>query len=106
VDEKQAFAAAAKNGDATLKTVVLSARGEHDRLGTQAGLADSVQRIGEQAALFAYLDARVAFGATGERAAVPAPLVLSLGKREHGAAVQLEIAKPALDLALSGALGH
>jgi len=105
VDEKEAFAAASKNGDAALKIVVRSARGEHDRLGMRAGIADSVLRIGEQAALFAYLDARVALGAGGERAALPAPLWLSLGKHERGAALHVEIAKPALDLALAGALG-
>jgi hypothetical protein len=106
VDEKEAFAAASKNGDAVLKTVVRSARGEHDSLGMKTGIAASVQRIGEQAAMFAYLDARVAFGVSGERAASPAPLFLSLGKRERGAALHVEITKPALDLALQGALGH
>ncbi len=106
VNEKEAFAAASKNADATLKTVVQSARGEHDTLGAAAGIADSVQRIGEQTALFAYVDARVAFGASGEQATFPAPLFLSLGKREHGAALRVEIAKSALDLALQGAFGH
>ncbi|HKO53930.1 MAG TPA: hypothetical protein VJV79_39755 [Polyangiaceae bacterium] len=106
VDEQRAWAAAGKNGDATLKTVVQSARGQHDTLGTAAGIAESVQRMGKQSALFAYLDARVPFGASGERAAFPAATFLALGKREQGAALRIEIAKPALDLALQGALGH
>jgi len=106
VDEQRAWAAAGKNADATLKTVVQSARGEHDTLGTTAGVAESVQRIAEHAALFAYLDARVAFGANGEQATFPAPVFLALGKRENGAALRIEIAKPGLDLALQGALGH
>jgi len=106
VDERQGFAAASKDADATLKTVVESARGLHDALGAQAGIADSVQRIGDQAAVFAYVDARVPFGATGEQAAFPAPVLLSLGKRERGAALRVEVAKPAIDLALRGALGQ
>jgi hypothetical protein len=106
VNEEQAFAAAGKDGDAALKTVVQSARGERATLGGQAGMTDSVQRVGEQAALFAYLDARVPFGTSGEQVNSPAPLLVSLGKREHGAALRIEIAKPALDLAFQGALGH
>ena len=106
VDDQRAFAGAGKNADAILKTVVQSARGEHDTLSTKAGIADSVQRIGSQAALFAYLDARAPFGASGQRAASPAPLFLSFGKREPGAALRIEITKPALDLALQGALGR
>ncbi|HEY0467082.1 MAG TPA: hypothetical protein VGC79_22930 [Polyangiaceae bacterium] len=106
VDEQRAFAAAGKNGDASLKTVVLSARGEHETLGAKPGIADSVQRMGEQAALFAYLDARVPFAASAAQAPLPAPLLLSLGKRKQGAALRVELTKPALDLALQGALGH
>jgi hypothetical protein len=106
VDEQRAFAAAGKNGDAALKTVVESARGTRDTLGAQAGIADSVRRMGEPAALFAYLDARVPLAASAEHAALPAPLLLSLGKREKGAALRFEVSKPALDLALQGALGH
>ncbi|MEI9951074.1 MAG: hypothetical protein WDO74_19375 [Pseudomonadota bacterium] len=106
VDEQRALAAASKNGDAVLKIVEQSARGEHDSLGAKPGFADSVQRIGQHAALFAYLDAHVPFGVSGEPAGFPAPLFLSLAKREHGAVLHLEIAKPALDLALQGALGH
>jgi len=105
VEDERAFAAVSKNADATLKTVVQSARGEHDTLGTRPGIADSVQRIGEQSAIFAYLDARVGFGASRDQAAFPAPLFLSLAKREHDAALRIEIAKSALDLALQGALG-
>ncbi len=75
VDEERASAAASKNADAVLKLVEQSARGEHDTLGTKPGFADSVQRIGEQAALFAYLDARVPLGTSGEPTAFPAPLL-------------------------------
>jgi len=106
VDEQRAFAAASKDGDATLKTVLASAVGERDTLGSKPGVADAVQRIGSRAALYAYLDARVAFAESGEQSALPAPLVLSLGKRDQGAALRAELAKPALDLALRGALGH
>jgi hypothetical protein len=56
--------------------------------------------------LFAYLDARVAFPASGEQSALPAPLLVSLGKREQGAAIRAELTKPALDLALRSAFGH
>lgn len=107
VSEQRGFAAASKNGDATLKTVLESSRGERDSLGSKVGLADSVQRIGSRAALYAYLDARLALAADGgSRAAFPAPVLFSIGKREQGAAVRAELAKPALDLALRGALGH
>jgi len=101
------FAAASKNGDATLNTVVQSAHGEHDTLGAKPGIADSVQRIAEQAALFAYLDARVALAAGGgEPALAPAPLFFALGKSERGAALRIELTKPALDLALQQAFGN
>jgi hypothetical protein len=106
VNEQRAFAAASKSGDGVLKTVVQSARGEHDTLGAKPSIADSVQRIGQQAAVFGYLDARVPFGENSAPADLPAPLFFSLGKRELGAALRIEIAKPTIDLALKGALGH
>ncbi|HET7540827.1 MAG TPA: hypothetical protein VFK05_13180 [Polyangiaceae bacterium] len=106
VAEQRAFAAAGKNGDATLKTLVQAASGAHDTLGSKAGIGESVQRIGQQAALFAYLDARLPLAGNGARPGSAAPLLLSLGKRAEGAALRLEISKPALDLALQGALGH
>jgi len=106
VEERSAFAAAGKNADASLKSVVRGARGEGATLSTQAGIADSVQRIGDRAALFAYVDARAPLGASPEQAAVPAPLFLSLGKRERGVALRVEFAKPAIDIALRGALGQ
>jgi len=106
VDEELAFAAASKNADATLKTVRESARAAHETLGSKPEIADAVTRMGAQAALFAYLDARVAFAANGEQAAFPAPLLLSIGKRDHGAALRIESTKPALDLALQSALGR
>ena len=106
VNEQRAFAAVGKNGEGTLKTVLESARGEHDTLSRRPGFADSVERVGSRAAVFAYVDARVVFPASGEQAAFPAPLLASLGKREQGAAVRAELTKPALDLALRGAFGH
>jgi len=106
VAEDRAFAAASKNGDATLKTVIQAASGERDTLGSKAGIGDSVQRVGQHAALFAYLDARAPLAGNGARAEAAAPLLLSLGKQSEGAALRLEISKAALDLALSGALGH
>jgi hypothetical protein len=106
VDDQRAFAAAGKQGDETLKTLLGSSRGDHDSLGNKPGLADAVQRIGSRAALYAYLDARVVFAASSEQETLPAPVIFSLGKREHAAALRAELSKPALDLALRGALGH
>ena len=106
VSEQEGFAAASKNADAALKVVVQSARGEHDTLATSARIADSVSRIGEQAAVFAFADARLAFGASGSEPSAVAPLLLALGKREAGAYVRLEVSKAAVDLALHGAVGR
>jgi len=106
VDDQHAFAAGSTEGDETLKTLLASFRGERDALGSKPGLADAVARIGSRAALYAYVDARVAFAGSAEQATSPAPFVFSLGKREQGAAVRAELAKPALDLALRSALGH
>lgn len=107
VDAQRAFAVAtSKQSERTLQTVLESARGQRDTLGNKAGLSDAVQRVGSRAAFYAYLDARVAFASSGEQGPSPAPLVFSLAKRERGAALRAELAKPALDIALRGALGH
>ena len=103
VEEQLAFAAASKHADSTLKSVVLSARGERPTLESQVHLAGSVQRAGEQSALFAYLDARVLLGGSSP---VPLPVVLSVGKRDSGAALWLEVSKPALDQAVNGMVGR
>ena len=106
VSEREGFAAAGKNADAALKVVVQSARGEHATLATSATIGDSVSRIGEQAAVFAFADARLAFGASGGEPSAVAPVLLALGKREAGAYLRLEVSKAAVDLALHGAVGQ
>ena len=106
VDDQNGFAAASKNADAVLKAVVLSAHGEHPTLVAQPGLSDAVARVGDQAALFAYLDARLAFGAVGSSSPEPAPLLLSIAKRGTSASLRLEISKPVVDLALRGVTGQ
>ncbi|MES1173353.1 MAG: hypothetical protein ABUL62_03415 [Myxococcales bacterium] len=106
VEEQSGFAAASKHADAALKVVVQSAHGEHPTLAAQPGLSDAVERVGEQAALFAYLDARLAFGATGAASPEPAPLLISIAKRGTSANLRLEIAKPVVDLALRGVTGQ
>jgi hypothetical protein len=106
VDESLAFAAAGRDADAGLLAVVDSAAGHHPTLSATAGISDAVQRIGEQAALYAYLDARVLSGATGPALPTPAPVLLALGKRGTSAWVRLEIAKPAVDLLSTSLLGR
>jgi len=106
VEPEWGFAAASKDADRTLKAVLQSAHGERPTLAEKAGIAEAVQRIGDQAALFAYLDARVLGGLAGSAATLPAPLLLALGKRGPSGYLRLEIAKPAVDLALSGMLGQ
>ncbi|HEY1537093.1 MAG TPA: hypothetical protein VGF76_23900 [Polyangiaceae bacterium] len=106
IDDKQGFAAAGRNADPLLKQVVESAHGQGETLASKAGISDGVQRIGDQAALFAYADARfVGLMAEGGASAVPAPLLLALGKRASVGYLRLEISKPAIDLALHSALG-
>jgi len=105
VEDQSGFAAASHNADAALKAVVESARGRRATLADTAGLTDSVRRVGEQAALYSYLDARVVFGSTGPASPAPAPVLLAVGKRGTSAWVRLEIAKPAVDLAAAGLLG-
>jgi hypothetical protein len=106
VDDQNGFAAASKNADATLKAVVQSARGERATLAAQPGLSESVARVGEQAALFAYVDARFSFAAGGASSTQPAPLLLSIAKSGTGASLRVEIGKPAVDLALRGVTGQ
>ena len=105
VAEHEAFAAASKNADTALKVVVQSAHGKRASLAATAGLADSVSRIGEQAAAFAFADARIAFGAGTEPSPV-APLLFGLGRRESSAYLRLEVSKAAVDLALHSAVGR
>jgi hypothetical protein len=106
VDDHDGFAAASKNADTSLKAVVQSAHGEHPALAAQPGLSDAVARIGDQAALFAYLDGRLLFGANGAAEVQPAPLFLSLAKRAPGAALRFEVSQPLISLALRGAAGQ
>jgi hypothetical protein len=105
IDERRAVAAASLDADQTLNTLLESERGARDTLGRAPGVADSVQRIGSRTALYAYLDARLALAAASEQVGPAAPVFFALGKRERGAALRAEFAKPALDLALRGALG-
>jgi hypothetical protein len=107
VEDAQGFAAAGKNADPILKQVVDSARGQADTLAVKAEIAEGVQRIGDQAALFAYLDARVLglFAGSNGAPSAPAPLLLALGKRGSSGYLHVEISKPAIGLALHSALG-
>jgi hypothetical protein len=66
-----------------------AARGEH-ALRNVAGLAEAVDRLGAQSALFAYVDARM-LGAEHN-----APALLALGKRDGRPAVYLELSRAAL----------
>ncbi|MEO6598582.1 MAG: hypothetical protein ABIQ16_01825 [Polyangiaceae bacterium] len=106
VEDQIGFAAASKDADVTLKAVVQSVHGQRATLAAQPDLGAAVDRVGEQAALFAYLDARLLFGAAGAGSPEPAPLLLSIGKETKGAALRLEISKPVVDLALRGAMGQ
>ncbi len=103
VEEKTGFAVAGKDADALLKEVVTSARGQGETLASSAHITESVQRIGEQAALFAFLDARVT--GLGPETGPPAPVLLALAKRGSSGYLSVEITKAAADLALRGALG-
>ncbi len=103
VDSTAGFAAAGKDADPLLRQVVDSEHGAGQTLDSSAHIAASVQRIGEQAALFAFLDMRVAgFGSEG---ALPAPMLLALGQRGSAGYLRIEVLKTAVDLALHGALG-
>jgi hypothetical protein len=107
VTGQRAFAAAGKSADPVLKKVVDAANGQAETLGGKAGIAEAVQRVGDDAALFAYIDARLAapVAAAGGAASAPAPLFLSLGRRGSSGYLRIEISKPAIDLALHSALG-
>lgn len=106
VDDSAGFAAVGKNADAVLGALVKSAHAEQETLAGKPGVADSVQRIGDQAALFAYVDARRLARADGTRAGGSAPMFLAIGKRAGAASVRLEISKAAIDWALQSALGQ
>jgi hypothetical protein len=105
VNATDGFAAASKNADLSLKIVVGSAHGEHESLAAQVGIAESLGRIGDRAALFAYADARILAHELGDAANAVAPLLVALGWADKSAYLRLEISKPAVDLALHGALG-
>ena len=107
VDEQQAFAAAGKNGDATLKTVVQSARGEHDTLG-RAKRALPIRcsaSVSKPRCSRTWTRACPSPRAPSKRRC-PRRSCFRSASAKSGAALRFEIAKPALDLALQGALGH
>jgi hypothetical protein len=64
-----------------------------------------VQRIGAQAALFAFADAGAGAPIDGGIPVAPAPVFLSLGKRERVGFLRIEISKSATDLALRRVVG-
>ncbi|MEP7052546.1 MAG: hypothetical protein ABJB12_19420 [Pseudomonadota bacterium] len=102
-----AFAAAGKSADPVLKKVVDAAHGQAETLASKASIAEAVQRIGDQAAVFAYADARLVAPtavAAGPASAL-APLLFSLGKRGPSGYLRVEVSKSAIDLALHSALG-
>jgi hypothetical protein len=107
VTEKMGFAAAGKDAAPVLEKVVLAARGSAASLGANANIAAGVQRIGEQAALFAYANAGSGAPAASGNAPVPppAPVFFSSGKRENLGFLRIEISKPATDLALNRLAG-
>ncbi|HEY3665166.1 MAG TPA: hypothetical protein VGL19_04160, partial [Polyangiaceae bacterium] len=107
VDEQFGFAVAGKDAEPVLKQLTDSVHGQAETLASKAGIADGVQRIGEQAALFAYADGRFVGlgGEAGGASPLSAPLLLALGKRASLGYLRLEISKPAIDLALHGMLG-
>ena len=103
VSDKTGFAASGANAESVLRKVVLADRGSEASLGASPGVVDGVARIGDQAALFAYADAR---GAAPTAPAAPAaPVFLSFGKRESSGVLRIEISKSAVDQALSRLVG-
>jgi hypothetical protein len=105
VNPTDGFAAASKNADLSLNTVVHSARGARESLASLAGIADSLERLGGQAALFAYADARILARVDTAAPNAVAPLLMALGRAGKSGYVRLEISKPAVDLAVQAALG-
>jgi hypothetical protein len=106
VEEKTGFGASGKSAIPVLKKVVLAARGVDASLGASPDIAGGVQRIGDQAAVFAYADARAVGAADSPAAAQPAPIFFSIGKRERAAFLRIEVTKPAIEWALNHALGR
>jgi hypothetical protein len=104
VEEKTSFAASGKDAEPVLKQVVQAARAAEPSLGASPGIAGGVQRIGDQAALFAYADARAL--AASMDATQPAPVFFSIGKRNQAVFLRIEVSKPAISVALDRALGH
>jgi hypothetical protein len=101
VTDEVGYAASGKDASSALQKLVLAARGRARSLAGTPGVAESVQRAGDQAALFAYFDAQSGPKAAPAEALRPAPLFLSAGKRESIGFLRIEISKPAVDLALS-----
>jgi hypothetical protein len=102
VEEGAGFAAAGKSADPLLEQVVASARSQADTLANKADIASAVQRMGDQVALYAYLDARVALAPDAPQ---PAPVLFAVGRRDSAGYLRVEIAKPAIDLMLHSAVG-
>jgi hypothetical protein len=106
VEDKSGFAASGKDATPVLQKVVLAKRASGATLGASPGLLDGIQRMGDQAAIFAYADARAGIPAgAGEAAVPPAPVFLSVGKRESAGFLRLEISKQAADLVLGRIVG-
>jgi len=100
VTDEVGYAASGKDANSALQKLVLAARGRSRSLASTAGVAEGVQRAGNQAALFAYFDAQLGPKAAPAEDARQAPLFLSAGKRENIGFLRIEISKPAVDLAL------
>jgi hypothetical protein len=104
VEDKLSLAAAGPDAAALLEQLAHAARGSVPALGSDAEVASAVERMGQEASLFAYADAR-AGGASADAANKPVPLFLSLGKHTDTGFVRLEISKRAVDLALGRLTG-
>lgn len=91
--------AAGKHAEPLLHQVTEAARGAAPALGGNALVASGVARLGEQTALFAYADARVA-ASEDSAMAEPAPLLLGFGERNKAALLRIEVSKPAVTIAL------
>ncbi|HEY4107047.1 MAG TPA: hypothetical protein VGM44_24270, partial [Polyangiaceae bacterium] len=104
VEDKLGLAAGGPDAGALLEHLAHAARGSAPALGADAEVASAVERMGQEASLFAYADARA--GETSADAAnKPVPLFLSLGKHADTGFLRLEVTKRALDLALGRLTG-
>jgi hypothetical protein len=108
VADKTGFAVSGKNAERVLKKVVLAARGTDASLGSLPGIPDGVQRMGDQAALTLYGDARALAPASDSAPpmAPPEPVFVSVGKRDSSAFLRIEISKPAVSQVLDRAEGR